>query len=214
MVHVSRLTFNEFQENTYLVWDETQSCIIFDPGCNSYEEKQTLKRFIAQHELTPVKLINTHCHLDHVFGNQFVVDTYGIGLEIHKGELEVLRAVPHVCKMYGISLQDSIPEPDHFIESGDVIEFGNSSLITLFTPGHSPASLSFFNKENKLLIVGDVLFQGSIGRTDLPGGNYETLINSIKEKLLPLGDDVQVYPGHGPTTTIGKERISNPFLIE
>ena len=215
MLHVGCLTFNAFQENTYLVHDEdTKECIIFDPGCYNKGERLQLANYIKENELIPKRLINTHCHIDHVFGNQFVVDTYGIGLEIHEGELSVLNYVPQIAAMYQIPLPDGIPQPVAFIQEGDLIEFGNSaSLKAIFTPGHSPASLSFFAEKDRILIAGDVLFDGSIGRTDLPGGDYDTLIKNIKEKLLILGDDVQVYPGHGDSTTIGKERKTNPFLV-
>ncbi len=212
MLHVGCLTFNPFQENTYVVYDESKDCIIFDPGCYSQMEREQLKNYINEHNLHPVKLINTHCHIDHVFGNQFIANEYSLKLEIHRGELTVLKTVPQIGQLYGIPLPDTQPEPGHFIEEGDVITIGDSSLVAILTPGHSPASLSFYCDTDKVLIAGDVLFDGSIGRTDLPGGDYNTLIRSIKEKLLPLGDDVTVYPGHGGSTTIGKERVSNPFL--
>ncbi len=212
MVHVGCLTFNPFQENTYIVYDDSKECVIFDPGCFDTLERRELKDFITERQLTPKRLINTHCHIDHVFGNQFVVDQFGIGLEIHEGELIVLNTVPQVAKMYNIPLPDTLPQPTRFIQEGEQVHFGNTTLEAIFTPGHSPASLSFYCAEAKILIAGDVLFEGSIGRTDLPGGDYQTLINNIKEKLFPLGDEVKVYPGHGNPTTIGKERKTNPFL--
>ncbi|GJM31129.1 MAG: MBL fold hydrolase [Saprospiraceae bacterium] len=212
MSDVVGLTFNDFQENTYLVYDETGECVVFDPGCNSTQEEKALVAKIEMLKLKPVRLINTHCHIDHVFGNAFISDTYNLPLEIHRGELQVLEAVPQIAMMYGIAMRSKSPEPKRFIEEGDIISFGNTHLEAIFTPGHSPASLSFFCKESGFIIAGDVLFQGSIGRTDLPGGNYDTLISNIVKKLLPLGDDVKVYPGHGPATTIGVERKTNPFL--
>ncbi len=212
MALVASFTFNPFQENTYLVYDDTKECVIFDPGCYTETERTNLAEFIKANELKPVRLINTHCHIDHVFGNKFVADTYGLPLEIHKGELPVLEAVPMVSKTYGIPMADQSPMPEKFIEEGDIITFGNSSMKALFTPGHSPASLSFYCADGNILIAGDVLFQNSIGRTDLPGGDFTTLINSIKEKYYPLGDDVKVFPGHGPSTTIGYEKANNPFL--
>lgn len=211
-MHVAGLTFNPFQENTYIVYDDTKECIIFDPGMFTAEERKQCTSFIEQAGLKPVRLINTHCHLDHVFGNNFIHQTYKLPLEIHQGELPVLEATPMVCKNYGIPYTDPSPMPERFIEEGDIIEFGNTKLKAIFTPGHSPASLSFFDASSKQLIAGDVLFQGSIGRTDLPGGDFATLIASIKEQLFPLGDDVKVYPGHGPSTSIGYERATNPFL--
>ncbi|MEM9824103.1 MAG: MBL fold metallo-hydrolase [Bacteroidota bacterium] len=212
MTVVAKFTFNPFQENTYILHDATKECIIIDPGCYNAKEKQELSDFIDQNELQPVRLINTHCHLDHIFGNQFVANTYKLPLEIHRGELPVLQAVPQVCQAYGLPLPDPSPEPERFIEDGEQIEFGESQLETLFTPGHSPASISFFCRKSKFVIAGDVLFYGSIGRTDLPGGNFNTLIDSIKTKFYPLGDDVIVYPGHGPETNIGFEKANNPFL--
>lgn len=211
---VASFTFNPFQENTYVVYDDTKECIIFDPGCYTESERQQLVEFITAAELKPVRLINTHCHLDHVFGNQFIADQYKLILEIHRGELPVLESMPAVAQKYGVPQVTPSPAPGAFIETGDVISFGQTKLTALFTPGHSPASLSFLNAEEKYVIAGDVLFQGSIGRTDLPGGNYQTLIESIRTQLLPLDDEVIVYSGHGPETTIGAERSSNPFLAE
>ncbi len=212
MTLVAKFTFNPFQENTYVLHDETKECIIIDPGCYDENEKLELVEFIEKENLKPVRLINTHCHIDHIFGNHFISEKYNLPLEIHEGELPVLNAVPQVAMMYGIPFSDPIPTVENFIKEGDIIEFGSSSLESIYTPGHSPASLSFYCKEAKFIIAGDVLFYGSIGRTDLPGGNYNTLISSIKDKLFPLGDDVEVYPGHGPKTTIAYEKKNNTFL--
>ena len=211
MVKITSFTFNPFQENTYVLYDETKECIIFDPGCTTPTEKQELLSFIEKNELKPVRLINTHCHLDHIFGNKFVAEKYNLELEIHKGELSVLLHAPKIAAMYGFAIEPS-PEPGHFIEEGDLITFGNSQLETFLTPGHSPASLTFYSKEAKFIIAGDVLFYGSIGRTDLPGGDFDTLINSIRTKLFVLPDDTKVYPGHMQATTIGFEKRNNPFL--
>ena len=213
MTLVAKFTFNPFQENTYILYDDSKECIIIDPGCYHEEEKTELIAFIEKEGLQPVRLINTHCHIDHVFGNLFISKKYHLPLEIHEGELPVLNTVPQVAMMYGIPFSDPIPEVEKFIKEGDLITFGNTSLMSIFTPGHSPASLSFYCKASKFIIAGDVLFHGSIGRTDLPGGNYNTLISSIKDNLFPLGDDIEVYPGHGPKTTIGYEKSSNPFLV-
>ena len=213
MAHVAAFEFNPFQENTYIVYDETKECIIFDPGCYQAAERQQLDEFIASAGLKPVRLINTHCHVDHVLGNKHVAEKYGLKLEMHKGEIPVLQSVPMVCQMYGIPGYDPSPEGEVWLEEGDVVTFGETKLEVLFTPGHSPASLSFFCRADGFLIAGDVLFQNSIGRTDLPGGDFDTLIRSIKEKLFPLGDEVKVYPGHGPATTIGYEKGHNGFLV-
>jgi len=212
MTQVTALTFNPFQENTYIVYDETKECIIFDPGCYDQGEQQILLRFIESEGLRPVRLINTHCHIDHVFGNALVNRTFSLPLEIHEGELQVLNSVSIVANMYGISYPDPSPAPEKFIKEGDLISFGNSELKALFTPGHSPASLSFYCERGGFVIAGDVLFQESIGRTDLPGGDMQTLLSSIRTELFVLPDDTQVYPGHGPATTIGHEKVYNPWL--
>ncbi len=212
MANVVCLTYNPFQENTYLIHDHSGECIIFDPGCYTDAERENLKQKIHDLGVKPVRLINTHCHLDHVFGNEFIANHYGLKLEIHEDELPVYEAVPQICKFYGIPFDTNLPAPSSFIKEGEVIKFGNSTLEVLLTPGHSPASLSFYDKTDGNLIAGDVLFRDSIGRTDLPGGDYDTLLKSIKEKLLVLEDDIKVHPGHGPQTTIGYERANNPFL--
>ncbi|MEM6319765.1 MAG: MBL fold metallo-hydrolase [Bacteroidota bacterium] len=211
MVKVVSFTFNPFQENTYLLHDETKECVIFDPGCSNTAEKQELVRYIEQNDLKPVRLINTHCHLDHILGNGFIAEKYNLSLEIHKGEIPVLKFAPTSAAMYGVAIEHS-PEPTQFIEEGDIIRFGNAELEAILTPGHSPASLSFYCKADNFVIAGDVLFHGSIGRTDLPGGDFNTLINSIKTKLLVLPDETKVYPGHMQATTIGFEKVNNPFL--
>jgi len=212
MAEVYKFTFNPFQENTYIVADATGECVIFDPGCYDQGEKKQLKDFIESKELKPVRLINTHCHLDHIFGNKFVAETYNLELEIHKGEVPVLEAVPMVCMRYGLPLPEESPKAGRFIEAGEIIEFGETKLKTLFTPGHSPASISFYCSENEFIIAGDVLFYESIGRTDLPGGDFATLINSIKTEFFSLPNDTKVYPGHGPATTVGHEMLFNPFV--
>jgi hydroxyacylglutathione hydrolase len=211
-IEIESFTFSPFSENTFVLFDETKECIIFDPGCYEPQERNKLKEFIHQNGLKPVRLINTHCHLDHVFGNQFVATTYSLVVEAHKGEIPVLARFIPTCQMYGIpNVQDS-PKIEKFIEDGDVITFGNTSLKTMLTPGHSPASLSFYCEAAAIVIVGDVLFHESIGRTDLPGGNFDTLIQSIKKHLFTLPDETIVYSGHGPTTTIRHEKEYNPFI--
>lgn len=213
-MNVAIFTFNPFQENTYVLYDESLECVIIDPGCYEGSEKLELDNFIASNRLKPVRLLNTHCHIDHVFGNKFCSEHYKLELEIHRGELPVLKSVPMVCEMYGIPYPEPSPMPGKYIEEGDVISFGHSKLETLLTPGHSPASISFFCREAKVLIAGDVLFEEGIGRTDLPGGDFDTLAASIREKIYPLGDDVKVYPGHGSDTTVGWEKKHNPFVPE
>lgn len=216
MAQVHFFTFSPFAENTYLIYDETKECILIDPGCYTEDERNTLSSFIQENNLTPVRLINTHCHLDHVFGNRYIAEKYQLPLEIHEGELPVLESVPVVSQMYGIPnvQQSPDPDPERFIQEGDTITFGNTTLHVLFTPGHSPASVSFYCKEDNFIIGGDVLFQGSIGRTDLPGGNMDTLMNSIFKHFLTLPDNTTVYSGHGSPTTVGAEKKHNPFILQ
>lgn len=211
MISVNSFTFNPFQENTYILSDETGQCIIIDPGCHGNAEEQRLKSFISEKKLTPVKLVNTHCHVDHVFGNYFIEKEYGLKPWIHKLDLFILERLTDVATMYGVKAIPS-PEPEGFFDEGDKITFGDSQLDIFFTPGHSPGSVVFYSKNDKLLIAGDVLFYESIGRTDLPGGDHETLLMSLREKVLVLDDDTVVYSGHGPSTTIGHEKKFNPFL--
>ena len=213
MLQIASITCNPFEENTYIVYDETRSCLIFDPGCSTDAEKASIDTFIRQHDLIPVRLINTHCHIDHILGNRFIAERFDLPLEIHQGEEAMLARGPQVAAMYGVAYQDPSPAPGRYIADLEWIEFGNTRMQALLTPGHSPASLCFYAPDDKVLIAGDVLFQGSIGRTDLPGGDYDTLLQSIHDRLLVLDDDVRVFPGHGPETTIGLERRSNPFLI-
>jgi hydroxyacylglutathione hydrolase len=212
MTQVQAFECNPFAENTYLVWDETGECAIFDPGCYTAAEREALRLFIQEKNLRPVRLINTHCHLDHVFGNPFVAETWGLGLEIHEGEWPVLQRFPQVCQMYGVPFEGQQPMPSNFLEGGETLRFGNTALKILYTPGHSPASISFYCENEGFVLAGDVLFFESIGRTDLPGGNFDTLIHSIRSQILSLPDPTIVYPGHGPATTVRHEREYNPFL--
>lgn len=213
MTSVHHFVFNDFQENTYILYDDTLECVIIDPGCYDPAERDELVDFISRHGLRPVRLINTHCHIDHVFGNKFVSENYGLSLEIHAGEQFVLDYTPKVAEMYGLHYEPS-PRPGRYLTDGEVIHFGATALEAIYTPGHSPASLSFYCQKSQFVIAGDVLFYGSIGRTDLPGGDYQTLIDSIEQRLLPLGDEVKVYSGHGRETSIGHEKRHNPFLNE
>ncbi len=211
MINIHYFTFGPFQENTYILSDETKECILIDPGNNNASEHKQLQEYIKQHQLIPKRLILTHAHVDHINGNQFVFDSYGLLPEVHQEDVFFIEKHLATANMYGIQAEQS-PMPISFIKEGDVIQFGDSVLQTLHTPGHSPGSISFYNTQDKFIIGGDVLFYGSIGRTDLPMGNHATLIKSIKEKLFPLGDDMKVYSGHGAPTSIGFERINNPFL--
>lgn len=212
MITVKIFTFNAYSENTYVLYDETSQCVIIDPGMYEGFEQNELASFIRQQNLKPVLLLNTHCHLDHVFGNKFVFDTYGLKPTFHIGELPILEAVPGYAPSMGFSRYEISPLPDEFLSETGTITFGNSILELIFAPGHSPAHLCFYSKEDHILIGGDVLFYGSIGRSDLPGGNHQQLIQNISDKLFVLPDETKVYPGHGPATTIGFEKNHNPFF--
>lgn len=198
-------------ENTYVLFDETNECVIIDPGMYDAAEQNIMVSFIKEKGLKPVLLLNTHCHYDHVFGNRFVYDQWGLKPQFHKGELYVLQAIPGYVPQMGLNYELS-PEPEVFLPETGSVKFGNSQLDLIFAPGHSPAHLCFYAPADNFLIGGDVLFYSSIGRTDLPGGNHLQLINSIKNNLFILPDDCRVYPGHGQSTTIGFEKKHNPFL--
>jgi len=210
MLQVRSFTFNPFQENTYILFDETGECAIIDPGCSDEGENFELRDFISTEQLRVKLLLNTHCHIDHVLGNRFVKETYGVDLNINRLEEAVLRAAEVYAPSYGFHHYQHQPA-DAYIEDGDIIRFGNQTLNVLFVPGHSPGHVAFYSEADGVVIGGDVLFYNSIGRTDLPGGDHQTLINSIQTKLFNLPDHVKVYPGHGPETTIGFEKRTNPF---
>lgn len=210
MMQIKSFCFNPFGENTYVLYDESGEAIIIDPGCSNRQEEGQLSGFVADQKLRVRALINTHCHIDHVLGNQFVMDTYGVPLLIHPDDAPVLKANEVVAPMYGIP-DFRAPQPDGFLNAGDRFGFGHTELEILHLPGHAPGHIGLYDAGSRCCIAGDVLFLGSIGRTDLPGGDYDTLIESIRKRLFPLGDEVTVYPGHGPPTTIGRERRSNPF---
>ena len=211
-MNIKSFTFNPFQENTYIIYDKTKECLIIDPGCYTDAEREELKTFIEEKGLTPVKLINTHCHIDHVLGNKFASEQWDLELYMHKEDLPVLEKAEEVSKMYDLEDYEDSPYPKYFLAQGDTLTFGESSFEILFTPGHAPGHICLYSKENNLLIAGDVIFQGSIGRTDLPGGDHSTLINSIITQLFPLPNETQVFCGHGPSTNLGYEKEHNPFL--
>lgn len=211
MLTVQPFTFNPVQENTYVVYNEKGQCCIIDPGCYFAKEEQQLKDFVAHNELKPVYLLNTHCHLDHIFGNRFIHKTFGLVLYLNKLEKPVLEYGPTSGQLWQMPF-DNYDAELKFIDEGDDIRLGDDVLHVLFTPGHSPGHISFYSKENKFVISGDVLFEGSVGRTDLPGGSFEILEESIRTKLYTLPEDTIVHPGHGGSTTIGDEMKSNPFV--
>lgn len=211
MIQIQSFTFNPFEENTYVLFDETNTCVIIDPGCYMDDEKKQLLDFISEKKLKPVLNLNTHCHVDHIFGNKMLFEKFGLLPVCNKTELMLLEAAGEYSKQWGIFLEPS-PLPEKYLNDSDVVNFGSSALSVLFTPGHSPGSICFYSEKEKFIISGDVLFQMSIGRTDLPGGNHEALLQSIREKLFTLPPEIKVYPGHGPQTTIGFEKMYNPFL--
>ncbi len=211
MLYLKSFCFNPFQQNTYLLYDDKGSAFVIDPGNSNSSENTVLKSFIDENNLKVERLLLTHAHIDHIFGNRFIQDTYGLLPEVHQDDLFLIEAMERTAAMYGLSCEPS-PLPKHFIKDGDKISLGQYQLECIHSPGHSPGSISFFIKNQKILISGDVLFRESIGRSDLPKGNHQTLILSIQKKLFGLNDDVKVYSGHGPVTTIGHEKQNNPFL--
>jgi glyoxylase-like metal-dependent hydrolase (beta-lactamase superfamily II) len=211
MFTIKCFQFSPIQENTYLLYNELNNCIIIDPGCYFEEERDILAQFILSNQLKPQILLNTHCHLDHVFGNKFIAEKYHLIPQIHPNEKQVLDYAPTSGLIYNMPF-DNYVGPLEYIEAGKKVKLDNDELVSIFTPGHSPGSLSFYCKSQQFLIGGDVLFYRSIGRTDLPGGNLETLISSIKNELFVLPDETIVYSGHGETTNIGDEKRENPYL--
>lgn len=209
---IKRFEFNMFPVNCYVVWDETNEAAIIDPGCFYDEEKQALKNFIENNHLTVKHLLNTHLHLDHIFGNNFVEAEYGLQPEAHHADEFWIEEAPQQSRMFGFPLKD-VPHPvGKYIHDGDIIKFGNTTLEALHIPGHSPGGLVFYSAKDHCMFSGDVLFQGSIGRADLKGGNFDALIENICSKLFILPNETIVYPGHGPSTTIGNEKQDNPFF--
>ena len=211
MATVQLFTNNPFQENTYIVYDESGECAIIDPGMETAREQNVVVNFIRDNNLKPVMLLNTHCHIDHILGNKFIFDQYGLKPQFNIGELPVLEAGVAYAQETGLRYEAS-PLPDEYLPETGTVSFGNTELMLLFAPGHSPAHLCFYDKKDNILIGGDVLFKGTIGRTDLPGGDFDQLIKNIDEKLFTLPNHCIVYPGHGPHTTIGFEKQNNPFF--
>ncbi|NCB83877.1 MAG: MBL fold metallo-hydrolase [Bacteroidia bacterium] len=211
-MNVKVFPFNPLQENTYLIWDETGEAAVIDAGMLFDKEKERIKRFIEENQLTLKRVINTHLHFDHQFGNKFLHETYGIMPDAGAEDEFLLDSAHLVAKNWGIPYSESVQRPGNYITDNQIINFGNTSLIAMHTPGHSPGSFSLYCKEAGVVFVGDVLFNSSIGRTDFVKGDYATLIKSIEERLMTLPDETVVYCGHGPSTTIGYERQYNPFL--
>lgn len=211
MIEIKTFYFNELRVCTYILWDSTNEALIVDPGCYTKEEQRRLLEFVEQKGISPVKLVNTHGHFDHIMGNAFVYEKWNLKAHIHKNDLPHLERAQSHSQLFGYTIEK--PPLDIIeIEEGATIEFGNSYLKVLETPGHSRGGISLYSPEEKFVLTGDSLFAGSIGRTDLPGGDYEELIGSLFNKVIKLGEEFTVYPGHGPSTTIAKELHSNPFL--
>jgi hydroxyacylglutathione hydrolase len=212
MVHLRSFEFSPFQENTYVLYTDKGSCWIIDPGCYFPEEKQELAEFIASKQLKPTRLLNTHCHLDHVFGNAFVHERYGLLPEYHELDEATIQMAPISASMYGIPGFEPSPKPASYLQEDQVLDLDGVEVELRFCPGHAPGHLVFILHSEGMVIGGDVLFQGSIGRTDLPGGDHDTLLRSIRTQLYSLPDAYKVYAGHGEPTTIGQEKKSNPFV--
>lgn len=213
MIKIGVLPVNPFQENTIIVSDATGECIIVDAGCYNAQENAALSKYISDHNLTPVMAVNTHGHVDHMLGVNYVKEKYGIPFAIHGKDKFLIESAPTHGAIYGFQV-DKVPSVEVDLEGQEELKFGETTFRIIETPGHTPGHICLYNPENKLLLTGDTLFRESIGRTDLPGGDYSWIMRSILEQLLPLGDEVKVYPGHGPETTIGHETIYNPFVVE
>ena len=213
-MNVVKFVFNPIQENTYVVWDESKECIIIDAGNMSAREDKVLAEFIEEQGLKPVLAVNTHCHFDHILGVEFLKMTYGVPFAASSADLDLLRSGRASGAMFGMEL-GALPESiDIDLAATEEVKFGNTTLRVIATPGHSKGCVSLLHEESKSLFTGDTLFRESIGRTDLPGGDYPTIIKSILGKILPLGDEVVVYPGHGDKSNIGHESLYNPFVVE
>lgn len=211
MLQIKTFVFNPFQENTYLVYDESNQCVILDPGCYFEQEQQELASFIQENNLVPKYLIHTHGHIDHALGSDFIKEKYKIKAILHEDDLEVFRRISDFGMNIGLEVKQP-SDPEKFVKEGETINFGNSEFNIYHVPGHSPGSIALHNKDKKIVFAGDVLFKMGIGRTDLFGGDHITLIESIQNKLLSLDDETVVYPGHGETTSIKSEKNENPLL--
>lgn len=206
---VTSFCFNPFQENTYLISNEAKECVIIDPGCYSEVEKNELKAFVEANNLTVKALLNTHCHIDHVLGNAFVKREFDVDFYMHKLDEPTLKAISTYAHVYGFEGYELSPDADYFVEDLEVLKFGGIELKVIFGPGHAPGHVAFYNEENKILIGGDILFKGSFGRVDLPGGNIEILKETIHKRMFTLPEDTVVFPGHGDATTVGMEKKAN-----
>lgn len=212
MLHIQSFTFNPFQENSYIVYNDQKEAVIVDPGCYTREEQAFFLEYIQSNELKILALLNTHCHIDHILGNAFVLRNFDVDFYAHRLDLPTLEMGALSANMYGMSEYETSPKPNKFVEDKDVLKFGNIELDVIFGPGHAPGHVAFYNAESNALLGGDILFKGSFGRYDLPGGSLEVLKKSITERLFTLPDNTVVHSGHGPATTIGSEKNTNPIL--
>ncbi len=210
MLHIHCFTFNALAENTYVVYDDTKACAIVDPGCYEQHEQRVLSSFIEEHALQVTHLINTHAHIDHIVGNHYIKTTYDVQLALHQQEVPILQVAIQYAHSYGFTAYQPI-EAEKLLTTDDTIQVGDMGLSVLHVPGHSPGHIALYNKQANVCISGDVLFRGCIGRTDLPYCDHTLLLQSIHQRLFSLGDEMVIYPGHGPTTTIGREKSTNPF---
>lgn len=210
-MEVFRLVFSPIEVNTYILSDNTGQCAVIDCGCFNQTEFERLAEFISKKNLNPALLLNTHCHLDHVFGNAMFLKKYRLGTLCHKDEEVNRKDSVYIASVFGMKMEIP-PEPAGLIAEGSIVSFGDSEMKALFVPGHTSGSLAFYSEKDKIVFTGDALFAGSIGRTDLKGGDYDRLIQSIREKLFVLPPDTVVYPGHGEPTTIETEMKTNPYF--
>lgn len=213
MLNIACLPFNPIQENTYVLWDETNECVVIDAGNSSPREDAALDNFIAEHGLKPVLAANTHGHFDHTLGVEHLKQRYGIPFALSSKDTFLLENAATSGSIFGVKV-GAMPTVERDLDGEQEIRFGKTTLRVLRTPGHTPGHVAFFDEGSKSLFTGDTLFRESIGRTDLPGGDYSWIMRSILDVLVPLGDEVHVYPGHGPESTIGHEVLYNPFIVE
>lgn len=213
MMEIKRLVFNPFRENTYVVWDETKECIIVDAGNLAKRECEILDEVIKARDLKPVLAVNTHGHFDHVLGVGYLKSAYGVRFACSSKDKFLVEETEQRAMMFGVKCE-SVPAIDIDLDEVEHISFGNTTLQVIKTPGHTPGHVVLYNAEQKQLFTGDTLFKESIGRTDMPGGDYSWIMHSILEIIVPLGDDVTIYPGHEGESTIGHETIYNPFITE
>ena len=211
-IHIQSFAFGPFQENTYIVYNDEKTAVIIDPGCFNSHEQQMLTNFIETNKLNVKALLSTHCHIDHIFGNAFVLDKYNVDYYVHELDLPILERGERSAQVYGIPGFIPSPQPTKFLNDNEVITFDNLSFKVIFMPGHSPGHIAFYSEENNLIISGDVIIQGAFGRTDLPGGDFEVLKDTIKNIFFQLPDSTVIYSGHGNSSTIEIEKKTNHIL--